>query len=500
MKKSVLVFFALILSVQSYALPTQDQRKPDHLLFMVFDQMRPDYIDRFDLKNFKKLRAMGTNYKNAYVGDLPSITVVSHYVMTTGLLPKNLPWADATLWDKEGAFGEKDKLIDIEKAPQETFLKIMSTLPSDIYFNKRFKDVTHKKVFSVGQKNYSTLDMGGPHADSIIYMKKNEGHWTPTGVNVPDYIQTNKRFEVDAKENYGTGDSFYALDGNKFYPGKDPAHLGGDVWVADVALDVMKNEKDWGALFLTFGAIDKFGHMLGETDGENYLAFTPPAHLKDIAKIADEQLGRILKRLEEDKILNSTLIISTADHGAQTDTFYLGNGGAKGTEPFWIDRVAKMGKIKASEHDTSIRLWLQTVDQENIQKTVNAAKEISKVTKIYVLDRKATPMSYKEVYNNLKAEPAAFQKWAKAHDQELVNTAASDKGADIVILLADGVGFGKLGDHGGAQEKSQRIPIMIAGPGFKKTTSLEAKRLVDLEPIMTKAFDLPQKPKLIEQK
>jgi hypothetical protein len=31
--------------------------RPDHLVVMVFDQMRPDYIDRFDLKHFKRLRA-----------------------------------------------------------------------------------------------------------------------------------------------------------------------------------------------------------------------------------------------------------------------------------------------------------------------------------------------------------------------------------------------------------------------------------------------------------
>jgi predicted AlkP superfamily pyrophosphatase or phosphodiesterase len=41
---------------------------PDHVVVMVFDQMRPDYIDRFNLENFKRLRSSSRNYPEAYVG------------------------------------------------------------------------------------------------------------------------------------------------------------------------------------------------------------------------------------------------------------------------------------------------------------------------------------------------------------------------------------------------------------------------------------------------
>jgi hypothetical protein len=49
-------------------------------------------------------------------------------------------------------------------------------------------------------------------------------------------------------------------------PGKDPAHLGGDIWTADAAIEIMKRDR-WSGLFLTFGGIDKIAHMLGEQDG-----------------------------------------------------------------------------------------------------------------------------------------------------------------------------------------------------------------------------------------
>ena len=136
-------------------------KTPTHLVFMVFDQMRPDYVDRFDLKNFKRLRKMGTNYKEAYVGHLASVTVVSHAVMATGLLPKDLPWSDNTFWDQSGTIGPKDQIYNTLTLPQEQYLKLLSGLPANQFVIHRFKEHTGKKVFTVGEKDYAAIALGG---------------------------------------------------------------------------------------------------------------------------------------------------------------------------------------------------------------------------------------------------------------------------------------------------------------------------------------------------
>src|SRR5262249_19557272 len=59
---------------------------PKRVMILVFDQMRPDFVDRFDLKHFKWLAENGVSFPQAYVGDLGSITVVSHAVITSGKL------------------------------------------------------------------------------------------------------------------------------------------------------------------------------------------------------------------------------------------------------------------------------------------------------------------------------------------------------------------------------------------------------------------------------
>jgi arylsulfatase A-like enzyme len=234
--------------------------------------------------------------------------------------------------------------------------------------------------------------------------------------------------------------------------------------------------------------------------------------------IADTQLGRLLDQLEKDKLLDHTLLISSADHGAQTDSFYMGDGKSKpigidkspqmksadkktvesikdSDYAFWILRLYKAGKIKLSSQDTALRLWLEDTSDENKTPILNVLKEISKVTRIFELNNKDNKYFYKEVFSNMNQESKAFQSWAKTHDEEILNASANDEAPHFVALLADNAGFGKLGDHGGNQEKVQRIPLIIVGPNIKKTVDKKWMRLRDIEKIISQQFELPPAPK-----
>ena len=60
---------------------------------------------------------------------------------------------------------------------------------------------------------------------------------------------------------------------------------------------------------------------------------------------------------------------------------------------------------------------------------------------------------------------------------------AAGYASDVVGLLADKTSYGVAGDHGGAQESVQRIPIVFAGAGVKPgTTPQAAMRSVDIMP------------------
>jgi len=465
---------------------------PDHVMVVVFDQMRPDYIDRFDLRNFQRLRASARNYPEAYVGHLGSQTVVSHLVISSGLLPKMLPWQDDVVVDKAGALGKPNAAYETGRLSREQLWTLLKSVPSTTYLPYRIRVRTGRKVIAIGEKDYAALVMGTPTADAIVTLTKRGSQCVPSGVNVPDYIAGNGRFTVECVEPYGTGlTTVYALDGSHYVPGDDSEHLGGDVWTTDVALEVMARE-DWAGLFLTFGGIDKVAHMLGEQDGPG-LSVPSRYRLADVARIADEQLGRLLGALEDRGLLERTVIAVMADHGGQTNRYYLGNNKyqsccplenseAPVDPPYWIKHLTELGKLHTSYQDTSVKIWLADRSAINEMAIVQGMSTISGMVEIYALRRADRGWRYERVFTRLTQQEPAFQRWANQHDAELMDTMAAEAAPHLVGLLADGFGFGRIGDHGGAQERAQRIPFILRVPGEGPSTRSEPIRLVDVEP------------------
>src|SRR5262245_10108688 len=150
----------------------------DHVMILVFDQMRPDYIDRFDLQNFKRLRASSRHYPEAYVGHLGSQTVVSHLVIPTGLLPKSLPWQDDTFWDEAGVLGKPGAAYETGGLTLEQFWTALERIPKEQFLATRIRNKFGRRVFSIGEKNYSTALLGTPAADVIVTLNPLSGQCT----------------------------------------------------------------------------------------------------------------------------------------------------------------------------------------------------------------------------------------------------------------------------------------------------------------------------------
>ena len=467
--------------------------------------MRPDYIDRFGLRNFQSLRASSRHYPDAYVGHLGSQTVVSHLVIPTGLLPKALPWQDDALFDRAGALGKAGAAYETGNLTREQFWTLLAPIPASRHVGTRIRQKHGGRIIAVGEKNYATFVLGTPAADAIVTLARLEGECRPTGVNVPDYVAANPRFTLDCREAHGTGlSTIYALDGNRYVPGHDRAHLGGDVWTTDVALEIMDREP-WSGLFLTFGGIDKVAHMLGEQDGRG-LGSVPSAYrLADVATIADEQLGRIMDELKRRNLFERTLIVVTADHGGQENRFYLGNNKYQSCCPlensearvepaYWIEHLLQIGKLQTSYQDTSVKIWLADLSAANEKAIIGGMADISGMTEIYALRSSGGDWRYERVFSRLDEQTPAFRAWAAAHSADLMNTMATDGAPHLVGLLADGFGFGRIGDHGGAQERVQRIPLMLRVPGEAGTTRPEAMRLSDIEAQVTRIMQLDPAP------
>lgn len=514
------------------AVASQAGGSPQRVVFIVLDQLRPDFIEAFDMDNVKALMAGGTSFPNAYLGHMGSETVVSHNVMTSGMLPKHMGWADEWFRDSDGVLGPVDTQYVTGSMSQPQFDALIQDKGypklAD-YLDTAFPD---RVVATIGEKNYAVHTMGGPGSDiRLTFGSRNadcDGDATvdltwrgPAGVNVPDYISmpgtpcADNPFYVDADKalNYGTLATspawMYPLEGNRDFPGFDAEHQGGDVWVTNAAFEVMDNE-DWSGLLLTYGGLDKAGHMWGGlNDVPPYAAGSDPAtHMANMARIADEQVGRVLDKLETDGLLDETLVVLTTDHAQNTAENHYGVDGpgrgnfnwyygADGDETYLspqpeIQRLVDETdqNVAMSMQDSAIRTWL-------VRRSVQAKKQAAAVMSTLAGVR----ATYYRVGNRYALQwqaprsrwTASEWAWHRARAQEIVDTQAAPYGPDVIGLLADNTSYGVKGDHGGAQESVQRIPIVFYGAGVSAGAQPKgAIRSVDILPTILRDLGIPR--------
>ncbi len=484
---------------------------PSKVLILVLDQFRPDYVDAFGMDHVKALMHDGVNFDDAYLGHMASETVISHNVMTSGQLPKHMGWADEAYRDSYNVLGGGDDAMWISGSLSRTQF---NSLISHAGYNK-LADHLHAaypgtKFITVGQKNYAVYSANGPTGDiSVTLSSANQtcdghGGWRqPTGLNPPAYLTAFcGLYFVDSSNTYGTTTEspawMYPLDGNRYIPSNDPAHLGGDVWTAEAAMAMMDAEP-WSGMLVTMGAIDKVSHMRGgitdTADG--------PTHLGAIARTADEQVGRIVAHLKETGQYDDTLIVLTTDHAGQPATRFHGKDGLGRGDFNWYygatqngtydqpsDDVAAFaadnGNVRFSYQDTAIRTWLQDTSRSA---KVAAAQRMAEMPGVIATYRLAGD-HYERVTKDIGAMTVSERAWWAQHAQEIVDTMAAPYAPDIVGLLKDDTSYGVAGDHGGAQKPVQRIPIVIAGGGVGSRDSHQPMRSVDITPTVLRAMGI----------
>ena len=362
--KVVALMFTLsmLVAAPSSAAKKQPDR-PSKVVMIVLDQARPDTITRYGMTNVQELQRKGQSFPNAYVGSMAAETVISHNVMTSGRLPKNMGWSNEVYRDTEGVLGdvgkyyvtssmsclEYKKLIEAGKYP-----KIQDYLDREFGETSSFGTFSQKRSSAcTAGPTSSAADGTAADAEDVILQVRGSAapltnpadpgsprvscdgrsSWRqPESANgpLPPYFEAaapcNRWWTWQGAGAYGTGSmspaNIYPLEGDRFVPGKTPGHVGGDNWSADAAIRFIENEPDWRGIVVSLGGIDKAGHMWGpEDEGEPGAA---PGSVEEmrrmpfIARNADAQVGRIIQTLKTKELLDDTLVVVTADHAAQT--------------------------------------------------------------------------------------------------------------------------------------------------------------------------------------
>ena len=515
---------ALAQPITATGLPSAGADKPSRVLIVVIDAFRPDYIERFDMQNVKALMDRGTSFPSGIVGHMAAETVISHNVMTSGLFPKHMGWSNEVYRDVDNVLGEGAGAYFVTSSlscDQFRALTQAGGYPKLAdYLDRAFPE---GKFVSIGQKPTAACPAGQPADpdDSIVTFSGRSfdcdgdgvNNWRgPTGSNVPTYISQPVcgRYYVNSDSNldYGTNTTppawMYPLDGNRFVPGYDPAHLGGDVWSADATIDVIRHESDWRGMLVSLGDVDKVGHMWGPRDTGSTGSTDEQAHLEFAVKTADEQVGKIVGALEEQGLDDETLVVLTTDHAIQQAVRFHGvNGPGRGNFNWYygkdadesylapspaIQPMIDTGNIDFMYQDGHVAAWL---DDRSIEKRKQAARVMRELPDV-VASYYRVGSRYRLTW--LGEMTFAERAWWARH-RDLVHTMAAPYGPDVVGLLRNRTSYGVAGDHGGHQKEIQRIPIIFAGPGVEPgARPREEARLVDLLPTILDLVGVPQDP------
>jgi hypothetical protein len=518
---------------------TKDSKHaPSRVLIVVFDQMRPEYAQRFEMRHVLQLQKEGVNFKNGYLGHMPSETVISHNVMVSGVFPKKMGWVDEAYRDTGNLFGKGANAMwvtgDFSRAQFDT-LVAQGKYP-------KLADYLHRaqpgrKFIVVGQKGYAVDSIAAPSADIAVKLsgrqkvnnKKADGtvesgctelggqYRHPDGSNVPSYLMEPKcgRFYINSDKSnaYGTTAAspswLYPLDGDRFVPGTNAEHLGGDAWVADAAM-VMMEKEDWSGMLVTFGSIDKAGHMWGAHHDQGGKPDSPDegTHVPVVARYADEQFGRVLAKLKSLGQLDDTLIVITSDHGAtyaeqfhgadtagiSDNNWYFGesvNSGAFDKPLPALKPLYDTGNVQFSYQSTALEAWLKDNSAEKKREAAKVMRGLPGVVATYW--REGGKYKLDTANRGTHATMGtAEQAWWKKHGQELVDTMASDQGPDVIAWLKDGVGYGVHGDHGSGKENDQRVPMVLWSARIRADQPNAAFRTVDILPTVLRAMQIKQ--------
>jgi Type I phosphodiesterase / nucleotide pyrophosphatase len=551
------VLVGLLAGPSAEAEAPEPSESPTRVIILVLDQASPDTIKRYKMRNVQALMRDGVNFRNGIVGHMAAETVISHGVVTSGQLPKHLGWSNEVYRDVDGVLGTAGAYYITSSMSCSQFKalieaggykKLPDYLDGEFGEASKFVSLAQKRtaVCPAGHTSSAAGDGTGTDPEDIILQSRGSsatscdgqsGWRSPEDANssAPAYFglsqPCNRWWTWQAANAYGTGTilpgRIYNLDGNRFVPGFDPAHLGGDIWSTDAAITVIENDPDWRGMMVSLGGIDKLGHMWGPKDGVRGKPGSEQQmrHLPFIAKTADQQVGRLMDALEAEGLLDDTLVVITADHAAQTgkhfngrlDTFtvgtninacdpatptspaalrsdcnwYYGQESGPLADEAYLDPSPAIQQLKEaltppngetnlrfSYQDAHIAAWLNDASAAKKQAAAEAILDLPQVIASFTLSDGADDY----VLHGTNKMSGTERSWFRRHGETLVDTMAAPYAPDVVALLRDDTTYGVMGDHGGHQREVQRIPMVFSWPGLKAKAPAAQMRLVDVLP------------------
>jgi predicted AlkP superfamily pyrophosphatase or phosphodiesterase len=490
---------------------------PKLLVLISVDQMRGDYIDRFQhqwTKGLKRLVADGAWFRQADYPYYNTVTCAGHASISTGTVPAVHGMVLNQWWERDNSRlvsctdDEDTELVTYGipvKGVGHSAKHLMTTTLAD---ELRMQGTPAPRVVSISLKARSAINLGGHRPDAVIWLDEANGEWvTSTAFSkttVPyfaDYIAKHPlRNEMGRKWERSMPKDRYLYDGSaqgrqrtalitKDFPHivqGDGTEVGGaftDAWessphsdaylagLAGAALDGLKLGRGPGVDFLSisFSALDKVGHDFGHDSHE----------VQDVLIHLDRELGALLDKLDRDVGKGNYVLGLTADHG--------------------VAPVPE--RVKAQGFDAG-RISTVTIGRQIDEVLVRELGPGTYRTRVIYNDIYFNDGIYLKLTQNAKAMEAVIAVILKTQGVWRVYKKAELSATDPFTRASAFSHYeGRSGDlkmlgrsywitssststHGTGHRYDTRVPVILFGAGIKRGEYLQPSAPIDLAPTL----------------
>ena len=305
--------------------------KPDKVVIIVVDALSKEIVEKYDMDNVKALMGDGVDTPRGYLGHTGSVTVVTHNVITSGMLPKHMGWTNEGYRDVDGVLGAAGAA---------------STSPATSA-TTRCRAAEARRLPASSRTTSTTPARSSRQPEGVRRLR-------PQRARVGQHLGRHLRQRPDLRRRAHRQPSRRRLNAAGVLLGRlrltlaaCPARHGSTTpassrpsstprrTTATSSVTTRRNravtsgrrtqrwrswskENAWSGIFVSLPGVDKAAHMWGGVNDPEAATpgYDPMTHMEYATATADAQVGRIMDALEESGELDSTLVVLTADHGS----------------------------------------------------------------------------------------------------------------------------------------------------------------------------------------
>lgn len=518
---TLLLIFSLLIFTKTSA-QTKNTAQPKLIVGIVVDQMRYDYLTRFESRygngGFKRLMREGFNAKNNHFNYIPTYTAPGHTSVYTGTGPAVHGIIGNNWFDKlsgKTIYCVTDTLYQTVGSPTDAgqmspHRLLVQTFTDQFRLHHQFRS----RVFGVAIKDRGSILPAGFSGTAYWFDGDTEGKWISSTYymqQLPEWVEKYNQsgktasflkpwttlYDIKTYTASGTDDNPYegvfkgeerpvfphdlpklSQNNPSFELIKSSAY-GNDL-TKDFALALLENEKlgkgshpDF--LAISFSSTDYVGHQFGVNSVE----------IEDTYLRLDQNLEEILNALDRQVGKGNYVVFLTADHGAvHVPAFLQENKMAAG----YFDSSAFRKELKSfmtKEFGTDSLYLNASNDQIFLNHEVMKKHDLEKddVEEILV-DFLLNQPDIAEAYTATAMQNAQFTEGTAALLQRGFNPKRS---GDVLFSLNPAtISYPRTGStHGSGYNYDTHVPFLLYGWGVRSGETYQLTAITDIIPTLS---------------